>query len=513
MYRTLTVIAILLVPMIVAGCSPESGDAEVASTTVTSSSVTTSTTSTTTAVIVEPVDVGLLMVDVLSSPAFSAEIAVSVAQTTPSGPVTSTGVGSVLGNDSALQLIADFSNLTVVAIEPTIGLVGPGFETEKASETRVIDDFVFSNEGERWMIRLREPSDGTTVGHILSEISKREWLDTGTETIGGDDLHRLEPTAPVEFDLKYFDVDPGTVTESVSSTVVYATDDGFPSIIEVDLGLEMGEAYAAVWEFDYKLSETSAASFVGPPGVSWVSIQDLSEGRFDGSGDSLIELALLTGFIPVRSDPLYLAAESDLLGGIVVDVQIVLFSDPPITFDEALAGVMRDLDLTDPQSEQSEFGGYPAATVTATHTTGQPLYIYFSLFSNNSGAAVLIQMLGSGDEPEVEPVLFDEILSTFAWQSGDEAVPGNSIGSALLQMDAETIVLTIASVDRETGCDSSVVVFTEFLGSTGDAWTEEWYVASCGVLEIYQVTFTESPGGGTDIVVSGDTIVVGADSG
>jgi hypothetical protein len=514
MYRALIAMAISLVAVSMTACSPESSDAEVVSTTMTSSSVVTSTSaSSTTTTIVEPVDVGTLMVEVLSDPALSARMDVSRVQVTPNGPVTSTGIGHVLGGDSALQLTTDLSNLTGLAIEPSVGLVGPGFVTVKESATRVIDGFVFSNQGDQWMIRLREPGDDTTVGHVLSEIAQQEWVETELVVVDGEELHRLESTAPFEFDLNYFDIDPEAVTESESSTTVYASDDGFPVIVEVDLVLTVGDADRAFWEIEYSLSQTSAESFIGQPAEAWVSIQDFSDGRFNGDEGIPIELALPTDFIPIDAEVGYAAAQSERLGGIVADIRLVLLSDPPITFDEALTSVMQDLGLVNPQSESSDFGGYPAATVTTTHASGQPVYIYLSLFSNNSGLAVLIQMLGSGDEPALERQLFDEILSTFNWGAGGGAVPGSSIGSALLQTDTETFVLTVASVNREVGCESSDVVYTEFLGSTGEEWTEDWYVSSCGALDIYPVTFTVSPGGGTDFHISSDPIHIEANAG
>jgi hypothetical protein len=95
---------------------------------------------------------------------------------------------------------------------------------------------------------------------------------------------------------------------------------------------------------------------------------------------------------------------------------------------------------------------------------------------------------------------FEDILSTLEWTSSGGVVPGSSIAGAELQTDTIPVVETLAIATHDD-CGGANVLDAEIIGGDSDSWIEHWTVQTCGGFDTYEVTFTLSFAGGTDIAM------------
>jgi hypothetical protein len=94
---------------------------------------------------------------------------------------------------------------------------------------------------------------------------------------------------------------------------------------------------------------------------------------------------------------------------------------------------------------------------------------------------------------------------TIACASKSVQLPGNTMADQVLQRDAAQFVMLLESAEQSR-CAQRKIINTEVKEPPADAgkdtWVERWTVDRCGSLVYYKVTFTPSPGGGTDVAVT-----------
>lgn len=463
-------------------------------TTSQASAETTSTTST------APPITSQLLVSVLNDPQFAASITVSMTQTTAAGLVTFDGVGAVEAGSSRLRLETDFSGLNAPVWDASNGvLVGPGATTKRFQETRLVDHLHYANNGGRWIVEPRTDDDETTVGHVFSRMAAQVWTETAVETINGEDLRVLEQTSDLQYDPRYFAIDPAVVSSTASTTTVYTTASGFPRLIRIDLSMDFGDAAApGLWTIEYRVEAARKGAASEHPSDAWVSIHNLLREADDEPNNGPAPFFNL--YVPVawnvtETGPGYVRFSP--IGEEVSVLVIDRLFQEPTTFDASLATLLDDLGYVNPTVEPMNPQGFPTAVVT----TRSPIFgqTYYTLIEGSAGLAVVWWGLTSS-VAEARATL-DAVVATLEWIPGGSVVPGVSLGSDLLQRDTRILVLAAETTSR-IDCDRSNVVYARVVGGDDTSWKEEWVVVSCGSFKTYPITFIRADDGGTDIVLS-----------
>ena len=110
-----------------------------------------------------------------------------------------------------------------------------------------------------------------------------------------------------------------------------------------------------------------------------------------------------------------------------------------------------------------------------------------------------IDKLGN-DYPSIVSNVVKELAGN---EQGQQAVPGNTGSSPLLQRDTLSLIYLMDGAD-DTTCHKRTIVNTEIVKaptSADDTVQERWILDRCGNTIPYLVTFTPSKQGGTDIGV------------
>ena len=421
-------------------------------------------------------------------------------QTTAAGLVTFNGVGAVEGGSSRLRLETDFSGLSAPVWDASNGvLVGPGATTKRFQETRLIDHLHYANNDGRWIVELRTDADDTTVGHVFSRMAAQAWTETAVETINGEDLRVLEQTTDLQYDPRYFAIDPAVVSSTKSTTTVYTTADGSPRLVRIDLSMDFGDAAApGLWTIEYRVEEARRGAASEHPLDAWVSIHNLLREVDDEPNNGpapFFNLYVPAAWNVTETGPGYVR-----FSPIGEDVSILvidrLFREPT-TFSESLETLLDDLKYVNPTVEFVNPDGFPAAIAT----TRDPIFgqVYYTLIEGSTGLAIVWWGL-TGNVDDARATL-DDVIETLEWTSGGSVVPGVSLGSDLLQRDTRVLVLAAEAMSR-VDCDRSDVVYAGVVGGDDTSWREEWVVVSCGSFKTYPITFVQARDGGTDIVLS-----------
>jgi hypothetical protein len=494
-------LVILALTLVASACTPRSGTSGTTTvvlpaTTAPSQAPSRTTSTATTA----PSTVPQLLVAALRDPQFAASVDVTMTQTTGAGLVTFTGVGAVEGGNSRLRLETDYSGLSQPVWDASNGvLVGPGATTKRFQETRLIDDLHYVNSGERWVVELRTDDDDTTVGHVFSRMAAQAWTETASDTINGEELRVLEQTADLEYDPRYFSIDPAVVASARSTTTVYTTEDGSPRLVRINLSMDFGDAAApGLWTIEYRVGEAQKGAASEHPMDARVSIRDLLSNTDDEPNNGPAQFFNL--YVPVawnvtETGPGYIrfSPTGEDVSILVIDR---LFREPT-TFSDSFETLLGDLGYVNPTVEPEDPEGIPAAIAT----TRSPIFgqVYYTLIEGTTGLAVVWWGL-TGSVADAQTSL-DDVIETLEWIPGGFVVPGVSLGSNLLQRDTRALVLA-AEASSLVGCDRSDVVYADVVGGDDTSWREEWVVASCGAFKTYPITFVRASDGGTDIVVS-----------
>jgi hypothetical protein len=483
--------------LVLAACTSSSGDDEPVPSTTVPRSTTTTTVATTTTTTIDVVDV---FVATISDPAFAAEINVIARQETSAGTIVFDGDAVVIGEDSSFRQSTDLSALDTVAFEGRTGqIIGKGAVTALEEETRLAGDWAYVFSDDRWQLLTRSDVDETTVGEIIHRIADTtEWKDTGAST---DDpsLTVLRPSSEIDYDPTNWGFNPDLVTGSASKTEVHVADDGFPVTIHLTVAFNLdgfSEMTRSVYELHLEPPGPSTA--IDIPDDLTISLQDLTEYFAQQEGDGpypFYDMAVPAGMALTNIGPGFIGLA---IPGEAWNIVFTSLARPEWgALDDYLPALLEELDVTPSSVEPSDFGGFPA--VVATDEIRQLFVTDFQ------GVALIVVWVGTTGDSSQDRALFDNVLSTLEWTSSGGAVPGSSIGSAELQTDTIPVVETVAIAGHED-CGGAAVLDTKIIGGDDKTWIEHWTLQTCGGFDTYEITFTASFGGGTDIMVDDEPI-------
>jgi hypothetical protein len=162
---------------------------------------------------------------------------------------------------------------------------------------------------------------------------------------------------------------------------------------------------------------------------------------------------------------------------------------------DAATNAVRPTGSRDSSSESRNSGSVGVPAVIATEGDRQLFYTVLG-----GDAAVIVLWQGTTGDVVTDRAALDVVLSTLEWTVMAEVVPGSSIANAELQTDTIPVVETLAIATHDD-CGGANVVNAEVIGGDIDSWIEHWTVQTCGGFDTYEVTFTLSSAGGTDIAM------------
>ena len=418
----------------------------------------------------ESMSLGDLVIELLHDPELTAEVSVEATTQAPGVVFTSAGSGLIVGNDSAMRLEDDFSQLTHTLMDADGNILGPGGMSSRVSESRVIDGVLFelSVDG-RWM-RLEAEQPNTTLGHIIDRLRETpNVVEVGTVVRDGVELYHFQPGSLIEYEPDYFDIAPDQLTTFVTTTDLFIEDSGHPLIIEIQVGLEHEQLGAQVSTQIYRLSPARSSLEVERP-MAWISA--MSAGY---------ELAGIDYLVPEdwqlveRSDS-HVVLEADGGYWFMIAGGPSGGSDAKLLMDEfAQAQGARILGTEDFTTTMFE-----GVMADATGQNGEVGVLYATVTQD---IGIVSMWVSPNQEPRAG--LFEEVIATLISRNRPEdmIVPGETLGNPTLQMDVATTIL--ASLD----CEDTYVVYTRFASLSQGGWSEDWYLHSCDGLLRAHVDF------------------------
>jgi hypothetical protein len=416
------------------------------------------------------------LLELLGSSDFSAEMKVTARIRAPGVEYTSTGAGAVAGSDSMLLLESDFSQLTYTIMDTDGNLLGPGGQSSLVEESRLVDGILYQRIGDRWVQADLDQPD-TAVGHVfatLREVTAME--DLGTVTRDGEELYHFRPGTAVEYEPIYFDIDPDDLTTFVAVTHLYVDEAGVPRIVEVEFGLEHVEYGTQVWTETYELEGVGAAVEIERP-PAWISPRTL------GIGLPGLDLLVPADWSVVETGDTYFSF-------LTPDGYLFSMGGGPAGDSDA-AQMMREFAAAQQseilETKQVESLMFLGEVASVTGPNGEVASFYTTV----SGGVGIVAVWISPDE-DSRTELFEEVVGTLVQKPlpDDMLVPGESIGSPILQADVMNLILV-----SDPPCEGVSVVYTKYASTEGEGWSEDWYLESCGVLKMTRVSFTREEDG------------------
>jgi hypothetical protein len=255
-----------------------------------------------------------------------------------------------------------------------------------------------------------------------------------------------------------------------------------------------GDAEMTRSVYEYMLAPPATSPTIEIPDGVTVSLQELTTFYAEEEGDG--PFPFFDFAVPV--DLGMLDQGSGFLSLSYLDQPVSIFFanevfEQKTTLDESLPSVLEAVGMTSPVIEDSVYGGFPA--VMATEGDRQ---LFYTVFQGYGGVLVIWQ--GTAGDVVADREDFEDMLSTLEWTSSGGVVPGSSIAGAELQTDTIPVVETLAIATHDD-CGGARVVDAEVIGGDIDSWIEHWTVQTCGGFDTYEVTFTLSSAGGTDIAM------------
>jgi hypothetical protein len=164
-------------------------------------------------------------------------------------------------------------------------------------------------------------------------------------------------------------------------------------------------------------------------------------------------------------------------------------------------------------SEEYQHAAFPSRLVTSIDKQNGIVMLYTEVQVGH--LAVSVGWMGPPNDPEIQRDELETILRTLNWSdtTGANPVPGVSIADDELQTDTLNNLLLVASTTHPS-CLKPAVVWTELVDGGADSWVEDWYLNSCGALEVYDIVFVPRAGGGVDMALNNNPrILDGTDNG
>lgn len=447
---------------------------------------------------------GELLIEVLGSERFSADIQVSVETTQPGAEFVATGSGVVSQTGSSYLLVTDMTGLDSTFIDTNGRIVGLGGRQVLSQASLVVDGVQYrQDDGGHWHV-LDVPLPATALEHVFDQIALVESFVVVDETIvDGEAVSVLVPADPITYDLGFFDVDPATVDAHESTTEIDVDAAGIPTEVRIRVAALGDLIGGTVWDIKYELSNVGSASPVETPDQHWVAISSLGFEIYEGA-PKLLDLEVPADWNLTSSDSEVL--QFDTPGGAVVTVLTVV-DDRSGLGNSLMRDLLESAGVKADVVEESMFGVYPARFASALVEDVSLSMAYTEVQNDQLGLAVFWS--GPPFMAELQRADFEEVLRTVSWEDdmGPDVVPGRTIANTELQTDTRDLLRQTVSVTPDINCESPTVVWTDVAGSEQTTGIEEWYVNLCGERTVvYTISFVPSSVGGTDVMVDAEPL-------
>ena len=488
-------VLLLALFLLTASCTGSDDAPETTSTASTLPASTTSSSATTTTLAAA---LDELLRSTLASDDFSAAVAAELVTTQPIGTISASGSGSINAADSELRLTSDLTGLLGTFVDPKGRVIGQLGLSEISQASIVVDGVQYRQEdNDRWRISTAaEPN--TTLGHVVAMLRNVPAFDEGAvEVVNGRELIIMHPAEPVEYDPRFFDLDPNAFQSFDADTSVLVDAEGLPVQIRITLqaDVESGDTVlTTVIELTYAMSSVGSTPAIQPPQQAWVSLGSLGFMADD------------TGFVDMEVPADWVVASRDA-GVIVLDAPeghrlaaILGVAPEKLDIEATWPETLRLLDAVPDSVIEPDFSVFPSRFATQDNLEFDN---FVMVYHESQLGSLLFTVVWSGprDSFDLQQETFEDILSTVTWLNFHESgfMPGGTLGDETLQSDTLGPLLSLASAT--SACDEPLPAWTDLVSGGFDAWTEDWYVNTCGNIEIYEVIYTESPGGGTTIAI------------
>lgn len=444
-------------------------------------------------------DYSALLVEHVGDPGFSARFSITGREEQPAGVIRRAGAGAVVGDDSELWVVDNLAGLdrALFATGHAHGVIGPGGRTANAMASKLVDGTMYEQDvlGHWHAIDAEDPD--TQPGYVFSALREVASFDVvGSQTVDGEDLVELRPSAAIDYDLTRLALNPALEGDLTAETRVLVDSDGVPVRVTIQA---QAPSHEYAWSVVYDLDDVRDVAGIEPPSETWVAAASRGFGLVGATG-----LPVAHFEIPSSWDTETLGADVDegilvaqLPGGGIFQaaVYLNLDADPKTAMEDFAAMV----GVSVMEAVQLELGGHPTALGYGEAGAGFGMSAAQVLL----GDAVLVAAwAGLPTDANDQIADFMDVLQTVVPVNPDAGLlPGNTAGGSELQADAADAVSAVAVVATGEDCQSAEVLWTEVTSSRQQAWTEDWVVEACGDLQLHEVGFVRTSDGGTDIQV------------
>lgn len=439
----------------------------------------------------EVVDHSALLVERLGDPGFSARFTLTGFEEQPAGRTERSGGGAIVGDDSELWVVDDFTGLNgAVFAGGPLGVIGPGGRTVRTLASKLVDGVLYTKDHRGHWHESDDADPDTQPGHLFEALRTVDTFEVvGSEMHSGTEYVALGPAVPVNYDPARLSVTAALEADFSADTTIVVDELGTP--VRVTLEVEVPE-HDYTFMATYDLADVGNTLSVEAPAETWVSATSLGFHIADLPDLDAIDFEIPSSWQTSSTDGALLSAHPQ--GPMVLFMSV---PDPEADPAEGLQLIAEANGIDLDEIMETDLHGLPSQLGTGTTASG------FGMAFSQSTSSVLLFLaawLGPAVEEELQMRQFTEVLHTVEWRNPKPGlVPGNTQGGAELRADARSVVTTVAAVAAGGGCETAEVLWTDVTGARWPEWTEDWYVDACGDLQVHEVTFAGTADGGTDI--------------